>query len=1509
MRRSHLRAFFVAIVQILLVSAMSTVPRAAPAALAAGAAAPSARVIAASGDGLTLEVVVPDIDVSPIEHAGIERQVVGIPGGGFRRGADGRLLPVWTRLVALPAPRNVAVGVVAADRRPLDGRFDLLDYAAYQQRNGNVAAAARAGDFAADAPVLAGPVGTMRGIAVVPITVSPVDYDPQSGTITLASRLVVQLEYGAANGAVDPQADRPLPASFDRLYRQTLLNYDTVLAQSGRAIIPQGSYALIHGGDPVALETLQPLLDWRRRQGYQVVTAGTDVIGSGAGQIKAYLEDAYAQWDSPLEFVVLAGDADGAYAVATWHETLSGYNGEGDHYYTQLAAGGNPDILPDVHIGRLSFQSLDQLGRIVDKLVTYESAPAAAGDPGWFTRGCLVGDPSESGPSTIFLNQWVKSQLLNLGYSEVDTIWSGNFASQMLTKFGRGDTVIGYRGFWGVSGFAPGHTDYIGNGYKLPFAVIITCGTGSFHSDTNALSEAFVRADGGGAIACIGTATPGTHTRYNNCMYQGIFDGVLNSGDFRVGPALSRGKLEMYNNYQLSEPHHVEIWSVWHNLMGDPATEIFTAEPTPLTVTHPTSLAVDANAVQIEVRDAIGEALSGARVAVYQNYQQTMPRGLPAGRVVVGAQPVRPTRRVRKNGLPVALAAVLPAPTFVSTPAATFAGTGAVAADRNRDSYWHIDNFNCQNLDLLTPNNHAWWCGTYYDPCDAEDPAGGYGNNWSERLDWRAAVADPGNSVTVRVDAFINYDLEIAYDFLYLEHASSTGMQVVATFNDIGEGVHVNETFTVAPGDFSGVENDEVHLRWYFYSDIGWSDEDCSYASAGAAQIDRIQVFFDQGSGEVQIGETETCEAGSTIQWGVDEYQDLGGYNAMGVTDDDGLVTLPLSEVSSGPLQVTVTGHNRRPYLGNITLEAQPVFVGLVDAASDDGPPGGNDNDVLNPGETFLLTAQLMNHGTEVATGVTATLQSSDPHATVLVGASSYGNLAPGASNWGATPFTVAISESAPDGHVIRFDLVASAGGESWASLVEAAVGSATLAATATDFGGPGGDFDPGESGLLTVRLENSGSQTADALSATLISPSSWLTVTDAAGSYGSIAPGGQAENLIDPFAISIAAECFPGHVVDLQLVLEFSSGARVTTVVPVTVGVRQDDDPCGPDEYGYYAFDDHDVDYAQAPAATWWEIDPDHGGFGQSTSLDLPDFGSGQDATVAVDLPFTFRYYGRDHDRVSVCSNGWLAMGVTSLTPYRNWNLPSAGTPNDLIAVFWDNLYLEAGLSDVLMQYDESQHRVIFEWSRLRNHYGDGEETFEVILYDPAYHPTDTGDGIIEMQYLVLHNVDAVNGYATVGIQNHDHTDGLTYSYWAQFPPGGSLLSADRALRFLPVDSSVPTGVPPAENPDNPHEQDDPDTPNAPALLRLAQNHPNPFNPRTEIAFSLPAAQAVRLRVYDVEGRLVRTLVADRRGAGEHRVVWDGLSETGDRAASGVYFYRLVSEAGTVTRKMLLLK
>ncbi|UCD62676.1 MAG: M28 family peptidase, partial [Candidatus Zixiibacteriota bacterium] len=93
------------------------------------------------------------------------------------------------------------------------------------------------------------------------------------------------------------------------------------------------------------------------------------------------------------------------------------------------------------------------------------------------------------------------------------------------------------------------------------------------------------------------------------------------------------------------------------------------------------------------------------------------------------------------------------------------------------------------------------------------------------------------------------------------------------------------------------------------------------------------------------------------------------------------------------------------------------------------------------------------------------------------------------------------------------------------------------------------------------------------------------------------------------------------------------------------------------------------------------------------------------------------------------------------------------------------------------------------------------------------------------------------------------------------------------------------------------------------PSSFVLRQNFPNPFNPSTWIAYELPQAADVTLTLYNVLGQKVRVLVDERQPAGRRRVEWDGRLDSGRRAASGLYFYRLRAGRFEQSKKMVLLK
>ncbi|MCK4409931.1 MAG: T9SS type A sorting domain-containing protein, partial [Candidatus Eisenbacteria sp.] len=337
----------------------------------------------------------------------------------------------------------------------------------------------------------------------------------------------------------------------------------------------------------------------------------------------------------------------------------------------------------------------------------------------------------------------------------------------------------------------------------------------------------------------------------------------------------------------------------------------------------------------------------------------------------------------------------------------------------------------------------------------------------------------------------------------------------------------------------------------------------------------------------------------------------------------------------------------------------------------------------------------------------------------------------------------------------------------------------------------------------------------------------------------------------------------------------------------------------------------------------------------------------------------------------------------------------------------FWDDLDPSSG-GDIYVWFDPYEHRYIIEYDNVRHGDSEATETFQVIIYDPAYHSTPTGDAEIVFLYRDV----SEPGSCTVGIEHPYETDGTQFLFDGTYGAYASPLSDGLAVRFTtapPETLRFPwlvlndvwfddneggngDGVPdPGEelslavelrndgpvaatnleftltsgassitvlddsaalqdieasssgrNTGDPFAfsidaatQDSlvtlwiqpgcdsntrqgavrldlhivPPDGSEGARLLLSPCRPNPFGGATTVLFNVPREGRAVIRVYDVSGRLVRTVDDSFREAGPHEVRWNGRNGNGDAVASGVYFVRLEAAGNSKTRKVVLLR
>ncbi len=377
-----------------------------------------------------------------------------------------------------------------------------------------------------------------------------------------------------------------------------------------------------------------------------------------------------------------------------------------------------------------------------------------------------------------------------------------------------------------------------------------------------------------------------------------------------------------------------------------------------------------------------------------------------------------------------------------------------------------------------------------------------------------------------------------------------------------------------------------------------------------------------------------------------------------------------------------------------------------------------------------------------------------------------------------------------------------------------------------------------------------------------------------------------------------------------------------------------------GSDRYGYTWSDNNlqpETNFA------WVDI--------ESTGVKLGSFGDDNENYGFFGLGFPFPFYGRTFDSIRITSDGWLSFSDVipcSTDTFKWWvnqHLSWLWGPYLLLAPFWDDLKLTD--SSFVYFYSGSDSAIISFLNLY--HYGQagrGPYTFQTIL---------TSDGGITFQY---REIDDSLYSATVGIQNQYGTTGLEVSYNRNYLrdslvvniiPGwvkidsmeGCIQPGENKTLDLKFDPLLyPKGVYRADllidSWDKNHQLEPLVIPltlcidttidtmtsgvaedyERPEKITLFQNYPNPFNPTTILRYTVRSPSSVvhspihtTIKIYNILGQKMRTLVNEPKSAGDYEVVWDGKDDEGKYVASGIYFCKLTTGSYQKTKKMVLLK
>ncbi|MEO0091232.1 MAG: C25 family cysteine peptidase [candidate division WOR-3 bacterium] len=596
-------------------------------------------------------------------------------------------------------------------------------------------------------------------------------------------------------------------------------------------------------------------------------------------------------------------------------------------------------------------------------------------------------------------------------------------------------------------------------------------------------------------------------------------------------------------------------------------------------------------------------------------------------------------------------------------------------------------------------------------------------------------------------------------------------------------------------------------------------------------------------------------------------------------TNINGIANFNIITTTTDTLFVTASAQNYIPYQGICQVTSSPVYIGYYSHSG-----------ALIAGQTINLTVSLKNYGTsQSANNIVAILRTQDSNIQMIDSIKTYGNL--GAGQIGINTFQFTIAPNCTNGHRVNFQLmISSSAGNNQAGFSANVRASELSYARHQILDGNNQILEPGETANLLIKIYNRGLENINNVSGILrfANPSA-IRILDSTGYFGNIPAGDSGQNNQDLFSIQASSQIPIGRQFNLQLVLRAGNDYERMINIPIIVGVVNTSAVLGPDAYGYYAYENIDIGYSETPVYQWIEIDPNYGG--QGTKIQLRN-----DAIKTISLPFNFKFYGRNYNRISVCSNGYLAMDSSAIVDPYNWHLPSPLGAPAMIAPFWDDFHPDtSGASGVYYYYDVSNHRFIVQWSRVRHIHGFktpeiGElQTFQVLLLDPIYYPTITGDGVIVFQYNEVYNDDSTyddnHNYATVGIENYEQTIATQLTFANQYPLAVGAIVSGRAVKFTTNPPDTFTGISEGIRQ------------NWPEQLTI-EITPNPLRDLMYLSYHLPFSGIVNIRVYDITGKLIKVLSEGEENFGQHKKQVDfrkvKSQTTKNKNSAGVYFVRL---------------
>lgn len=349
-------------------------------------------------------------------------------------------------------------------------------------------------------------LGVMNGVRLARLSVTPIRYNPSTAQIEFIKQLDLEISYTNPDYEKTIKQKNKLSNSFKQFLGKKVINFNKATSANTFTEPMNRPFKMIILAKPSFSEALQPFIEWKTQQGFEIVELYTDVTGTTESSIKAYLKNLWENTDEvSADYLLICGDTGQVPACEGVHMYYSNDSQPTDLYYAEYTG----DILPDIFYGRISATSTTQLTKILEKIIKYEKYEFENDE--YLNRVLLVGGKETSGSAPTCVNghlNYVKQYFAEMDTSIYYNPSSGNKASEIRGKLSEGNSWVNYSAHcdetgWANPSFDKTDVSSMTNTDKYSFFINNCCLSNRFNV-SECFGEKLLRADNKGAIGVIG---------------------------------------------------------------------------------------------------------------------------------------------------------------------------------------------------------------------------------------------------------------------------------------------------------------------------------------------------------------------------------------------------------------------------------------------------------------------------------------------------------------------------------------------------------------------------------------------------------------------------------------------------------------------------------------------------------------------------------------------------------------------------------------------------------------------------------------------------------------------------------------------------------------------------------------------------------------------------------------------------------------------------------------------